>query len=145
MSNDAPSDIATTGVTLSGTVTLQAPRPTDDEFTRELVRRLNEALTDPDVTIAASALVGTSVRVPNALRDHPTYQVWTEGARVTRSTMIGILNCICGVIPGTHVGRLASKIEPDGSCSGFVVTEDVMNRDDAVIVGTDDADSEAGG
>lgn len=81
---------------------LELPSVLNHRMADKIVRELNEIFkTDPE---AIKDLFAHRVPVNEALADHPTVQV-TDSSPPTMS-ILGLLNGVTGVIPGTKVGYI---------------------------------------
>lgn len=91
---------------------------TNEEFTDELVRRLNVLIDDDDVKNVVVSMIASRIVGAKSLRDHPTIRVRMETDTFYPSVnLIGLLNGICGSVEeGARAGAglLCSVVNKEG-------------------------------
>ena len=69
----------------------------DEELADELIRRLNELVTEPDVRDFIEQLINRRIPVTQNVKDHPTIQVGMRYGTLSAG-FLGLLNGIVGKI-----------------------------------------------
>jgi hypothetical protein len=85
-----------------------------------IIARLNEYVAiDP---VAIHQLIEYRVPMNESLADHPSVQVNAEG-EVPVVGLLGLLNGIVGVIPGSEIGYITAVFDDDGKLIRFELSK----------------------